>query len=46
LKPLEIVRIDRQGLERLAPVVTTLANVEGLTNHAAAVEARLQAKER
>ena len=46
LKPLEIVRIDRQGLERLAPVVTTLANVEGLTNHAAAVEARLRAKER
>jgi len=44
LKPLEIVRIDRQGLERLAPVVTTLANVEGLTNHAAAVEARLQVK--
>jgi len=46
LKPLEIVRIDRQGLARLAPVVTTLANVEGLTDHAAAVEARLQAKER
>jgi histidinol dehydrogenase len=46
LKPLEIVRIDRQGLERLAPIVTTLANVEGLTNHAAAVQARLKAKER
>jgi len=45
-KPLEIVRVDGQGLERLAPVVTTLAKVEGLTNHAAAVEARLQAKER
>ncbi len=46
LKPLEIVRIDRRGLERLAPIVTTLANVEGLTNHAAAVEARLRVKER
>jgi histidinol dehydrogenase len=45
LKPLEIVRIDRRGLEQLAPVVTTLAKVEGLTNHAAAVEARLETRE-
>ena len=45
LKPLEIVRIDRQGIERLAPIVSTLARVEGLTEHAAAVEARLKAPE-
>ncbi len=42
LKPIEIVRIDRQGIERLAPIVATLARVEGLTGHAAAVEARLR----
>jgi len=46
LKPLEIVRIDRQGIERLAPIVATLAKVEGLSEHAAAVEARLKAPER
>jgi histidinol dehydrogenase len=40
------VRIDRQGIERLAPIVATLAKVEGLTEHAAAVEARLKAPER
>jgi histidinol dehydrogenase len=45
LKPLEIVRIDRQGIERLAPIVATLAKVEGLTEHAAAVEARLREQE-
>jgi histidinol dehydrogenase len=44
LKPLEIVRIDRRGIERLGPIVTTLAKVEGLTEHAAAVEARLKAQ--
>ncbi|MHB8060763.1 MAG: histidinol dehydrogenase [Gaiellaceae bacterium] len=42
LKPLEIVRIDRQGVERLAPIVATLARVEGLNEHAAAIEARLR----
>jgi histidinol dehydrogenase len=41
LKPLEIVRVDRAGIERLAPIVSTLARVEGLTEHAAAAEARL-----
>jgi histidinol dehydrogenase len=45
LKPLEIVRIDRQGIERLAPIVATLAKAEGLTEHAAAVEARLREQE-
>lgn len=46
LKSLEIVRINRQGIERLAPIVTTLARVEGLPEHAAAVEARLREQER
>ncbi len=46
LKPLEIVRIDRRGVERLAPIVATLARVEGLTAHAAAIEARLKGPER
>jgi histidinol dehydrogenase len=45
LKPIEIVRIDRRGIERLAPIVATLARVEGLTGHAAAVEARLREQE-
>lgn len=46
LKPLEIVRIDRRGVERLAPIVATLARVEGLTAHAAAIEARLKGQEK
>ncbi len=45
LKPLEIVRVDEKGIERLAPIVTTLARVEGLNEHAAAVEARLRPEE-
>jgi histidinol dehydrogenase len=45
LKPLEIVRVDRAGIERLAPIVSTLARVEGLTEHAAAAEARLRRPE-
>ncbi|MGZ4411970.1 MAG: histidinol dehydrogenase, partial [Gaiellaceae bacterium] len=40
LKPVEIVRIDAGGLARLRPVVTTLARLEGLPRHAAAVEER------
>jgi histidinol dehydrogenase len=46
LKPLEIVRIDREGIGRLGPIVSTLARAEGLIEHAAAIEARLEAPER
>jgi histidinol dehydrogenase len=46
LKPLEIVRVDRAGLERMRSVVTTLAGVEGLPMHARAVEERFRAGER
>jgi histidinol dehydrogenase len=42
LKPIEIVRTTRAGLERMRPVVAALARVEGLPLHGAAVEARFR----
>ena len=42
LKPLEIVRVDSEGLKQIRTVVTTLAAVEGLPLHAEAVEARFR----
>ena len=38
----QIQRIDRRGLERLAPTIATLATAEGLTAHRYAVEARFR----
>ena len=40
LKPIEIVRVDRQGLEAMASTATRLARVEGLEQHARSIEAR------
>jgi histidinol dehydrogenase len=40
VKCLSVQRISRAGLRRLAPVVTALADVEGLAAHARAVEVR------
>jgi histidinol dehydrogenase len=37
-----IQRVTRKGLERLAPIVTTLAREEGLEAHALSIEARLR----
>ena len=34
-------RLTREGLESLAPAITTLAGAEGLDAHAAAVNIRL-----
>lgn len=42
VKRTSIIEIDRSGLERLAPVVTELAGVEGLEAHARAVQIRLK----
>jgi histidinol dehydrogenase len=36
-----VQRLSRRGLRRLAPTVITLAEAEGLTAHAASIEARL-----
>lgn len=41
VKVITYQRIDREGLEGLAPAVTTLARAEGLEGHARAVEVRL-----
>ncbi len=38
----QVQELTRAGLENLAPTITTLAQYEGLTAHAAAVETRLQ----
>lgn len=40
LKPIQIVRATREGLESVRPVVAALARLEGLPLHGAAVEAR------
>jgi histidinol dehydrogenase len=40
LKPVQVVRATREGLEGVRPIVTALARLEGLPLHAAAVEAR------
>jgi histidinol dehydrogenase len=45
LKPMEIVRVRPEGLERLRPIVTTLAAAEGLPLHGAAVDARFEGSE-
>jgi histidinol dehydrogenase len=42
LKPIEIVRATRDGLDALRPVVAALSAIEGLPLHGAAVEARFQ----
>jgi histidinol dehydrogenase len=38
----QVQTLDRRGLEALAPVIRTLATVEGLTAHAACVDARFE----
>lgn len=38
----QIQRVDRAGLERIAPTITTLAAAEGLTAHALAASIRLE----
>lgn len=40
LKQIHVVTADQRGLERLGPVVETLATAEGLTVHAASIGAR------
>ena len=40
LKQIHVVTADRTGLERLGPVVETLATAEGLTVHAQSIGAR------
>jgi histidinol dehydrogenase len=42
LKPIEIVRATREGLDALRPVVAALSAIEGLPLHGAAVEARFR----
>jgi histidinol dehydrogenase len=42
LKPIEVVRTTREGLDAVRPVVAALAAIEGLPLHGAAVEARFQ----
>jgi histidinol dehydrogenase len=37
-----VQRVTRKGLERLAPIITTLAREEGLEAHALSIEARLR----
>ena len=39
---MQVQRIDREGLERLAPSIETLAEWEGLPAHAASVRARFE----
>jgi histidinol dehydrogenase len=39
----QVQELTRAGLEGLAPTIRTLAQYEGLTAHAAAVETRLRA---
>jgi histidinol dehydrogenase len=41
----QIQRITRSGLENLAPVITTLAEAEGLTAHRLAAQIRLEREE-
>jgi histidinol dehydrogenase len=43
LKPVQVVRATREGLEGVRGVVSALAELEGLPLHAAAVEARFAA---
>jgi len=38
---MSVQRVTRHGLARLAPTITALARVEGLTNHARSIEMRL-----
>lgn len=40
VKVITVQQLDRSGLERIAPAVTTLARAEGLEAHARSVEAR------
>lgn len=40
LKVISVQELDRQGLRRLAPAITTLARAEGLEAHARSVECR------
>jgi histidinol dehydrogenase len=42
LKPIEVVRTTREGLDAVRPVVAALSAIEGLPLHGAAVEARFQ----
>jgi histidinol dehydrogenase len=42
----QVQELTREGLENLAPTITTLANSEGLTAHAACVDVRLQSTPR
>lgn len=41
LKVISVQRLNRTGLKRLAPAITTLARAEGLEAHARSVEVRL-----
>ena len=43
LRQMTVQELTRDGLARLAPAVTTLANLEGLDAHAQAVSRRLEA---
>jgi histidinol dehydrogenase len=43
LKQIHVVTADAEGLDRLGPVVETLATAEGLTVHAASIGARRKA---
>lgn len=43
-KRTSIMRFSRKGLQQIAPDVTYLANIEGLTGHAASVELRVNDK--
>ena len=42
-KQVHVVRVEREGFERLAPVVATIADVEGFAAHADSVRLRLAA---
>ena len=41
VRVMSVQRVDRRGLERLAPTILALARAEGLTAHAASIEIRL-----
>jgi len=41
LKPMTVQRLTREGLERIAPTVESLAAAEGMPAHAEAVRRRL-----